>query len=150
MGETKKVFENSTHRTSTNSMYEPYMLTESGCRSIWQAGHRTGYCVNLTINYYRGLPLSCVDEISLWVDGEPVDPETMYVWCKDREYHYPDILKDTMATDIYWGFGDYLKVTIMKKGGIDQGIHHVKLRLCTRRSYTPTMVSEWEKDIMFA
>ena len=135
---------------STNSMYRKHILTDVGCRSIWEHGKKVGYCVNLKINYYRGLPLSCIDEITLTVDGEPVDPETMYIQHNGREYHYPDILKDDMCTDFYWIFGELLRVVVKKDGGIDQGIHNVKLVLGTRRSYTPTMVSVCERNLTFA
>jgi len=131
-------------------MYDTHILTDHDCRSVWEAGKKIGYCVNITINYYRGLPLCCVDQITLEVDGEKVDPATMYVQHRGREYAYLDILKDDFPTDFYWTFGDYLRVIIMKDGGIEQGIHHVKLTLGTRRSYTPTMVSVCEKDLTFA
>ena len=131
-------------------MYDSHILTEHNTRNVWEAGKKIGYCVNLTINYYRGLPLCCVDQITLEVDGETVDPETMLVQHRGREYRYVDILKDDFPTDFYWTFGDYLQVVVLKEGGIEQGIHHVKLTLGTRRSYTPTMVSVCEKDLTFA
>lgn len=131
-------------------MYDNHILTETGCRSIWEHGQKVGYCVNITINYYRGLPLCCVDHIILVVDGQTVNPEDMYVQTNGREYHYPDILKDDFPTDFYWIFGDFLRVVVRKPGGIDQGRHNVKLTLGTRRSYTPTMVSVCEKTLTFA
>lgn len=131
-------------------MYDTHILTEHDCRSIWEQGKKVGYCVNITINYYRGLPLSCVDEITLEVDGEKVDPASMYVQTRGREYPYLEILKDDFPTDFYWIFGDYLRVVVKKDGGIEQGRHHVKLTLGTRRSYTPTMVSVCEKELTFA
>ena len=120
------------------------------CRSVWEKGEKTGYHINLKINYYRGLPLSCIDEITLAVDGEKVDPATMYVQHNGREYPYLDILKDDMCTDFYWIFGELLTVYVKKPGGISQGVHNVKVVLGTRRSYTPTMVTECEKDLTFA
>lgn len=117
---------------------------------IRETGKKVGYAVNIKINYYRGLPLCCVDEISLWVDGEKVDPKTMLVQHKGREYPYEEILSDHFPTDFYWEFGKLLRVVVKKEGGIEQGTHKVKLRLGTRRSYTPTMISECEKDLIFA
>jgi len=131
-------------------MYDAHILTDVGCRSIWEHGKKVGYCVNLKINYYRGLPLCCVDEIYLEVDGQPVDPASMFVQTNGREYPYLDILKDDFPTDFYWIFGELLRVVVRKDGGIDQGCHNVKLRLGTRRSYTPTMVSECSKTLTFA
>ncbi len=131
-------------------MYDTHILTEHDCRSVWEHGKKVGYCVNLTINYYRGLPISCIDEITLIVDGQKVDPATMFVQHRGREYPYLFILSNDCPTDFYWTFGDYLRVVVKKEGGIDQGIHHVKLTLGTRRSYTPTMVSVCEKDLTFA
>ena len=131
-------------------MYDTHILTDVDCRSMWEHGKKTGYCVNIRINYYRGLPLCCVDEISLEVDGEKIDPETMYVQHNGREYHYPDILKDDFPTDFYWLFGELLRVVVKKDGGIEQGRHKVRLTLGTRRSYTPTMVSVCEKTLTFA
>ena len=131
-------------------MYDQHILTERGCRSIWEHGKKVGYCLNITINYYRGLPLCCVDQISLEVDGQPVDPSTMLLQHRGREYPYPAILKDDFPTDFYWTFGDDLRVVVLQEGGIAQGRHHIKLTLGTRRSYTPTMVSVCEKDLTFA
>ena len=131
-------------------MYDKHILTERGCRSVWEHGKKIGWCLNITINYYRGLPLCCVDQISLEVDGEPVDPAKMVLQHRGREYPYLDILKDDFPTDFYWTFGDDLRVVVLQEGGIAQGIHHVKLTLGTRRSYTPTMFSVCEKDLTFA
>lgn len=131
-------------------MYDPYVLSEVGSRNVWEAGKKVGYAVNLKINYYRGLPLSCVDEISLWIDDEKVDPKTMYLQHRDREYAYEDILKDNFPTDFYWLFGELLRVVVKKEGGIEQGPHKVKVVLRTRRSYTPTMVATCEKELIFA
>lgn len=136
--------------SASNSMYTAHVITDVGARNIWERGKKVGYCINLKINYYRGLPLSCIDEITLTVDGEKIDPEDMYIQHNGREYHYPDILKDDMATDVYWVFGELLRVVIRKKGGIKQGVHHVQLVLGTRRSYTPTMISKCEKDLTIA
>ena len=131
-------------------MYETHILTDAGCRSVWEAGKKIGYAVNIKINYYRGLPLCCVDEISLWVDQEKVDPATMYVQHRGREYSYEEIRSDNFPTDFYWIFGEPLRVIIKKEGGIEQGSHRVALRLGTRRSYTNTMFSTCEKTLIFA
>jgi hypothetical protein len=131
-------------------MYDQHILTDQGCRSVWAHGKKVGYAVNLTINYYRGLPLCCVDEISLEVDGEAVDPASMVLQHRGREYPYLAIFEDDFPTDFYWLFGENLRVMIQKEGGIEQGRHQVKLTLGTRRSYTPTMVAKCEKTLTFA
>ncbi len=133
-----------------SALYERHILTDVGARSVYENGKRIGYCVNLRINYYRGLPLSCVDSIDLWVDGEHVAPEDMTIQCNGKEYPYLHLLSDDMETDTYWLFGDYLRVIIAKEGGIPVGSHEVKLRLGTRRSYTPTLVGNCTKQITFA
>jgi len=131
-------------------MYETHILTDVGCRSVWESGKKVGYAVNIKINYYRGLPLSCVDEISLWVDEEKVDSSMIYVQHRGHEYPYEQIRADDFPTDFYWVFGEHLRIVVKKEGGIKQGAHNVKLRLGTRRSYTPTMVSTCEKTLIFA
>lgn len=135
---------------AANSMYNAHVLTDVGCRSIWEEGKKTGYCVNLKINYYRGMPLSCIDEITLTVDGEEIDPEAMYVETDGKIFPYPNILKDTMSVDHYWRFGELLRVIVRKPGGIDQGVHRVKVVLGLRRSYTPTMIAVCERNLTFA
>ncbi|THF75221.1 C-glycoside deglycosidase beta subunit domain-containing protein [Cohnella fermenti] len=131
-------------------MYDNHILTDVGCRNVWENGKKVGYGVNLKINYYRGLPLCCVDEIALEVDGEKVDPADMVVQHRGREYPYLEILKDDFPTDFYWVFGEMLRVVIKKENGIAQGRHQVKLKLATRRSYTPTMSATCEKTLTFA
>lgn len=131
-------------------MYDTHILSEAGARSVWEKGKKIGYALNIKINYYRGLPLCCVDEISLEIDGKPVDSSTMYLQHRGREYPYLDILKDDFPTDFYWVFGQLLRVVILNGEGIEQGIHNVKLTLGSRRSYTPTMLAVCEKQITFA
>lgn len=131
-------------------MYDTHILTDVGCRNTWEKGRKTGYAVNLTINYYRGLPLCCVDQISLTVDGEEVDSQDIYLQHQGREYHYPDILKDDFPMDFYWLFGEPLRVVVRREGGIPQGRHQVRVTLGTRRSYTPTMLTTCEKTLTFA
>ncbi len=131
-------------------MYATHLLTDTGCRSLWENGKKTGFCLNIRINYYRGLPISCVDEITLEIDGKPVEPETMSVQLNGKQYPYKFILSDDAPTDEYWHHGDLLRILVAQPGGIPQGIHHVKLTLGTRRSYTPTMVDICEKDLTFA
>jgi hypothetical protein len=131
-------------------LYDTHCLTDEGCRSVWEDGKRTGYAVNLTINYYRGLPLCCVEAIELEVDGKKVLDKDMVLQHNGREYPYLAILQDDFPTDFYWLFGEKLRVVIKKDGGIEQGKHKVRLRLGTRRSYTPTMWSIYEKTLTFA
>lgn len=131
-------------------MYDKHILQDAGARSVWERGKKYGYKFQITINYYRGLPLCCVDEITMEIDGKTVDPELMYVQHRGREYPYLDILKDDFPTDFYWLFGEPLTVVVKNGEGIEQGVHHCKLTLGTRRSYTPTMVSVCEKDVTFA
>lgn len=131
-------------------MYNKQILSENNARSVWAHGKKYGYQFQVTINYYRGLPLCCVDQITMVIDGEQVPYDEMYIQHRGREYHYPDILKDDFPTDFYWLFGEPLTVVVKNGKGIEQGIHHCKLTLGTRRSYTPTMVSVCEKDLTFA
>ena len=131
-------------------MYDKHILSDAGARSVWEHGKKYGYQFQVTINYYRGLPLCCVDQITMEIDGEKVDPALMYVQHRGREYPYSDILKDDFPTDFYWLFGEPLTVVVKNGAGIEQGVHHCKLTLGTRRSYTPTMISVCEKDVTFA
>lgn len=133
-----------------HSLYETHILTDVGARSVYEHGKRVGYCVNIRINYYRGLPLSCVDRIELTVDGEKIPPESMTIQCNGKEFPYLKLLSDDMETDAYWFFGDLMRVIIAKDGGISPGRHTVTLTLGTRRSYTPTMVGACTKEITFA
>ena len=131
-------------------MYDKHILSDNNARSVWADGKKYGYQFQVTINYYRGLPLCCVDQITMMIDGEQVPYDQMYVQHRGREYPYLDILKDDFPTDFYWLFGEPITVLVKNGTGIEQGIHHCKLTLGTRRSYTPTMVSVCEKDVTFA
>ena len=130
-------------------MYDTHVLTDVGARSVYEHGKPVGYAINLRIPYYRGLPLSCIDVIDLWVDGEKIDPETMTIQSQGKEYPYLDIFKDDMETETYWLFGDFLRIVIKKDGGISQGHHYVKAVIGVRCSYSPTRMAEFEREITF-
>ena len=131
-------------------MHRTHILSNAGARSVYEKGKRVGYCVNLRISYYRGVPLSLVDFIELWVDGEAVPPEDMTVQCEGKEYPYLDIFKDNFETETWWRFGEYLRVIVKKDGGIPVGHHKVKLHVGVRCSYIPTREATYETVLTFA
>ena len=96
-------------------MYDKQILSNNNARSVWEHGRKYGYQFQVTINYYRGLPLCCVDQITMVIDGEQVPYDQMYVQHRGREYPYLDILKHNFPTDFYWLFGE--PITVVVKNG---------------------------------
>ena len=114
-------------------------------RNIYEKGERIGYCLDIRIPGYRGLPINQIHKICFEVDGQWIPEEWMYVWYQDRDFPVSAIGTGRFDNEWMWKYQDYLRVLIRVPGGIEQGVHNVKYGLALRDHYSTTCYCE--KDV---
>lgn len=124
-------------------MFEKYLVQEKGFKNINKNEETVGYQIQLRIPYYRGIPMSCVEELDIEVDGEKVNPDDYIITVKDEEFTFDEL---PTVINHRWEMIEPLTVFVKKDGGLQEGEHEVKAFVSLRISYLPfNNVGEDEK-----
>jgi hypothetical protein len=115
-------------------MFEPYVICDDGFENVIRDGEIIGYQLKTRIAYYRGVPLSMVDEIELKVDDVPVASEKIRFSVGEESFTLKEM---ETVTATKWEFGQKATLFVAKPGGLSRGEHNVFLRQTTRVAYYP-------------
>lgn len=128
-------------------MFDCYIIHDKGFRNTYENGKRTGFVINARINYYRGIPLSMIHDISIIVDGEKFTLDQMTFEWAGRQYTFQEMNE---VSDTNWSFGDDLRILVAKPGGLEPGKKTVEMYLTPRNSYFGTFQAYAKKEMTFA
>ena len=115
-------------------MFEPYVISDDGFTNVVKGGTVIGYQLKTRIAYYRGVPLSMVDQIELVVDDVPVTSEKIRFTVGDETFTLKEM---ETVTSTKWEFGQQATLFVDQPGGLSRGEHKVFLRQTTRVAYYP-------------
>lgn len=115
-------------------MFEPYVICDDGFENVLKDGEIIGFQLKTRIAYYRGVPLSMVDEIELVVDDVPVKREKIRFTVGDETYTLKEMETITCTK---WEFGQKATLFVHRPGGLSKGDHKIFLRQTTRVAYYP-------------
>ena len=107
-----------------------------GFKNIEEDGKITGYQFQFKAQYYRGITLSIVHNISVEVDGEAAAREDISLTVNGETFTLDQMLT-VIDSDYRWEFGEYATVTVKKEGGLAAGNHHIKAVQLIVPSYMP-------------
>jgi hypothetical protein len=113
-------------------MLERFMICDNGLENRYQNNFITGYRIKIGIPYYRSVPLSCIEEITLMVDNKEVDPNSITLELGGAEYSLSEL---STRIDIWWGFQEKGYLVVRNEGGINQGKHEIKIHFIIRVPY---------------
>jgi len=115
-------------------MFEPYMISDDGFENVVKDGTVVGYQIKTRIAYYRGVPLSMVDEIELRVDDQEVEQEKIHFSVGEETFTLKEM---ETVTSTKWEFGEKATIFVEQPGGLSRGEHQIFLRQTTRVAYYP-------------
>jgi hypothetical protein len=105
--------------------FDNRVLCEKSFKNILLNDVAQGFNLGVNLNYYRGLHVSCIEELELKIDGEVI-PEHLILFCINGKKFSINQLKDLYAE--FWGLKVY-------NGGLQEGEHDVDLTLHIRSPY---------------
>lgn len=117
-------------------MFDNNVFIEGTCKNTVEDGVTTGYEMQTHITYYRGIPLSMVNDIRVETDGTPVPREDILCSVDGGEYWFT-LDEMTTVTGHKWEFREPMTVRVAKEGGLSAGSHQVKLTVIVRTAYIP-------------
>jgi hypothetical protein len=77
-----------------------------------------GFELRARLLWYRSLPLSCVEKVSLAVDGEVIDPQDICFEINDHLYQLNELEE---LVDQTWFVQDSARIFVKKHGMISKG-----------------------------
>ena len=117
-------------------MFDNNVFIEGSCKNVVAEEKVIGYDLQTYITYYRGIPLSMVNNIRVTEDGEEVPREQLRCTVDGGEYWFS---LDEMKTVVEhkWEFGEPMTVRVLKEGGLSKGSHEIDLNVIVRTAYIP-------------
>lgn len=117
-------------------MFDNNVFIEGSCKNTVEDGKTVGYEMQTYITYYRGIPLSMVNDIRVTVDGEDAPRADIRCSVDGGEYWFT---LDEMKTVVghKWEYGEPMTVRVLKDGGLSAGSHEVQLVVIVRTAYIP-------------
>lgn len=116
-------------------MFDNNVFTEGSCKNVAQDGKVIGYSMLTNITYYRGIPLSMINEIAVKTDGQDVPRENIRFSPDGQEYFTLDEM--TTVTTFKWEYDMKATVLVLKEGGLASGEHDIELVVNVRTAYIP-------------
>ncbi|WP_270204868.1 C-glycoside deglycosidase beta subunit domain-containing protein [Streptococcus anginosus] len=116
-------------------MFDNNVFKKDSCKNTVTDGKVTGFELETYITYYRGIPLSMVNDIQVKVDSVQVPREAIRCSVDDIDWFTLDEM--TTVTTYKWEYGETLRVRVVQEGGLATGDHDVELTVITRTAYIP-------------
>jgi hypothetical protein len=92
-----------------------------------------GYAFNVRLNWYRSLPLSSVDVLSVKLGGEQVPAEQIIFEINTHQYSLDELVKQY---DEFWFVQDFARLHVRQPGKIQKGeLHTIEAEISLRFPY---------------
>jgi hypothetical protein len=98
-----------------------------------------GFTLDVGLNYYRGLPLSTIEELALVVDGEAIPDNLLLFEYNDKLFPPSQI---GLAFTEFWSVKKDLRIRAYQ-GGLAAGSHTIELTLHMRCPYMQFAPGVW-------
>ena len=124
-------------------MLEKGMIQSAGFKNVSKGTAVTGFQLRIRTSYYRGIWASLLEGADISVDGEAFPKENILWTLGERTFTLSEL---GAATDVRWPFDEAAILTVPKPGGLEVGMHDVRMKLAFRASYMPLEMGPWITD----
>ena len=107
-----------------------------GFKNTEKDGKINGFSFRYKLQYYRGIPLSIVRELTANVDGVEYPREDIRLTVNDETFTLEEI-RTVVSSRYRWEYGDYVTVQVLCDGGLAPGRHHIRALQHVAPSYMP-------------
>ena len=116
-------------------MFDNNVFIEKSCKNVVEDGQVVGFQLETNIVYYRGIPLSMVNDVKINIDGEEIPREEIRCSLDGKQWF--TLSEMETVTTYKWEYGEPLIVRVNRAGGLEKGEHEVKLTVIVRTAYIP-------------
>lgn len=115
-------------------MFARHMYDPNKFKNVEQNGKIVGFSFDCRIQYYRGVTLSIIRDISVVVDGVRYSRDSIRFTIEGDTFTLDEM--ETVIT-YRWKFGQFVTVTVLSDGGLSAGAHHIESTQTIAPSYMP-------------
>lgn len=111
--------------------FENLVLDENNFYNVKIGGNTVGFNLGLRINYYRSLPLSCLEKLEVTVDGQLIPQHLMLLFINGKKFsmqQVPQLFAEC------WGIRETAELVIYNSG-LPGGEHQVDVEMIFRCPY---------------
>jgi len=113
-------------------MYGKHVMDANSIKNVLVDGTPVGFELETKIPYYRGVSLSCVDNMEVRYNDRVFTGDQLKYTLDGHTYTLNEM--STIST-IRWEFGQKMKIFVPMGGGIGMGVHDIALTIWIRISY---------------
>lgn len=119
--------------------YEDRVLRPDALHPLRLSSGIVGFTLDVRLNYYRGLPLSAVENLELSVDGVRVPDHLVLAGLREKIFPLGQV---RLAFTEHWPVKGVLRLSVYN-GGLEPGPHQVNLTLYLRNVYMQFAPGVW-------
>jgi hypothetical protein len=112
-------------------MYDKHIIYPD---SLHNLADGSGFALGVRLPYYRGQPLSVVEDIAVKVDGVAVPREQVRFSVRGKTWTLDQLEENTAER---WEFGEVATVSVVRPQGLPAGEHEIAVGVQLRISYLP-------------
>ena len=112
-------------------MYDKHIIYPD---SLHNLADGSGFALGVRLPYYRGQPLSVVEDIAVKVGGVAVPREQVRFSVRGKSWTLDQLEENTAER---WEFGEVAEVSVLQPQGLAAGEHEVAVGVQLRISYLP-------------
>ena len=112
-------------------MYDKHIIYPNSLHNLKDG---SGFALGVRLPYYRGQPLSVVEDIAVKIDGEAVPREQVRFSVRGKTWTLDQLEENTAER---WEFGEVAEVSVLQAQGLAAGKHEVAVGVQLRISYLP-------------
>lgn len=116
-------------------MFDNNVLIEGTCNNVVENQNIIGFEMQTHITYYRGIPLSMVNDIAVTYDSTEVPRANIRCSVDGEDWFTLDEMET--VTSYKWEYGEPLYIRVLQDGGLSKGTHKIELKVSTRTAYIP-------------
>lgn len=113
--------------------YNKILICRDAIENVVVNGRSIGYEFRIKYPSYRGVYLSCIEDLSFTVDGRSISRSDVVLFLNGKQFLI-DELKDLYKE--YWFVREKATVRVLVDGGIADGSHEVRVYMKHRVPYT--------------
>lgn len=112
-------------------MYDKHIIYPN---SLHNLADGSGFALGVRLPYYRGQPLSVVEDVAIKVDGVAVPRDQVRFSVRGKSWTLDQLEEITTER---WEFGEVAEVSVLQQEGLAAGAHEVAVGVQLRISYLP-------------
>lgn len=116
-------------------MFDNNIFTKNTCRNLVIDGHVVGFELQTNVPYYRGIPLSMVNNVIVKENGAEHNREN--IKCSIDQKTWFTLSEMSTVASYKWEFGEPLFIRVISERGLQAGTTNIELTVSVRTAYIP-------------